>query len=195
MTSGHGNLSSDLLALAKAGDPKAVTAIISSYLPTAGLLAERLLYAEKEDMVQEGLISLLAAIETFDDSAGATFSTYASRCMKNAMLTAQKKSFAKKRTGTKLSLSDLDETLTSGDDLDPQQIVVQKETLDGLIKLVDGILSKFERTVLALYLQGHSYSSISSRLDKPEKSVDNALQRVRNKLKHAQDELLNNSGE
>jgi len=176
-----------MLALAKQGDEKAMTDLVQMYLPKADMLAHHLLHAEKDDLVQEALISLLSAIAAFNDTVGVTFETYAMVCMKNAMLAAQKKSLAKKRFGTKLSLSDLDEqALTSGDDFDPQQIVVQMETLDGLIKLADKALSKYERTVLGLYLQGYSYSDISSRLDKPEKSVDNALQRVRKKLKNAQ---------
>ena len=181
------NLLQDMLLSAKQGDEKAMSEVVKMYLPKADMLAHHLLYAEKEDMVQEGLISLVSAIATFDASVGVSFETYAMACMKNAMLTAQKKALAKKRSGTKLSLSDLDEqTLTSGDDFDPQQIVMQMETLDGLIKLVDKTLSKYERSVLALHLKGYSYSDISSRLDKPEKSIDNALQRVRKQLKNAQ---------
>ena len=176
----------ELLVLAKQGDETAVEAIVDLFTRRANALANRLLYSEKEDMVQEGLISLLSAIESFDSGAGVAFNTYATRCMQNAMLTVQKKSYAQKRSGTKLSLSDLDEeSLTSGDDFDPQQIVTRREAYEGLIKLVDGTLSGYERTVLSLHLQGYSYSDISSRLNKPQKSVDNALQRVRKKLKSA----------
>ena len=69
----------DLLVLAKQGDEAAVNTIVDSFVRRANALANRLLYSEKEDMVQEGLISLLSAIESFDSEAGVAFDTYATR--------------------------------------------------------------------------------------------------------------------
>ena len=137
-----------------------------------------------DDLVQEGLIGLFNALETFDSSRGTSFSTYAATCINNCIATAIKKAARKKHLPLSgyLSLSEDDETtLISG--YTPEDIAIANEEYTALQNKINDDLSDFERDVLALYLEGYDYVAVADRLAVAPKSVDNALQRARNKLK------------
>ena len=142
---------------------------------------------EKEDLIQEGMIAFLAAVSQYNEQSNAKFSTYSAQCMRNAMLTAQKKAMAKKRSGDSISLDLVEgENFLPAENSDPQQIFAGREALSNLRELLNTALSNYERKALLMYLSGDSYRQIADKLNKTEKSVENALGRARKKLIHAQ---------
>ena len=134
-----------------------------------------------EMIMQEGLLALLSAVHTYSVGGEASFKTYATVCIRNRMISVLRRAVGGKSVRTqdtvplesKLSASDL--TVEEHQDL--------REECENLLRRVDTKLSQNERTVLYLFLSGLSYREIAERLGKTPKSVDNALQRVRHKLK------------
>lgn len=133
---------------------------------------------ESDDLVQEGLIGLLSAIRSYDESRGASFETFAYICITNRMKSAI--SLAKKRTDT----VSLDESQESPDvKADPQEIVLSDDAAEKWFENAVKKLSALEEKVLKLYLSGYSYRQIAAAVDASEKTVDNALCRAKNKLR------------
>lgn len=186
----------ELVARCRADDESAVDELISRYGHIVRYLARPYFLAggDAEDLVQEGMIGLLKAIRTFDDSHDASFKTYASTCIKSKLLTALKNAHRKKHSPLNqyISLeapffdSCPDQTVLPqfrlGSTGDPEEHVIDNEALEELSQTLNGILSGFEAKTLALYLEGRSYQEISKITSKPQKSVDNAVQRIRRKL-------------
>ena len=143
---------------------------------------------DSEDLIQEGMLGLLAAIRTFDPAKGVKFSTYAESCIKRRIYSAIRKASGYKHTPlnnyTSLESPRLDESNTSSaySLRDPEDFVIARESAGEVTKLLYGALSRFESGVLELYLEGMSYDEMAARLSKPNKSVDNAVQRIRKKL-------------
>ena len=146
-----------------------------------------------EDLIQEGMLGLLAAIRTFDPEKNVKFSTYAEFCIKRRIYSAIRTASGYKHTplNNYISLESprLDESNTSSYFLrNPEDFVIARESAGEVAGLLYGALSRFESGVLELYLQGMSYAEMAARLGKPNKSVDNAVQRIRKKLA----QILNN---
>ena len=139
---------------------------------------------EKDDLVQEGLIGLFKAINSYDKLLGTAFSTYAITCINNCINTAVKQAARKKHLplNSYLSLSNED-GIELRDTYSLEDVAISKEEYDSLQKKINDDLSEFEKDVLALYLRGYDYTALAERLDTTAKSVDNALQRARKKLK------------
>ncbi|MEA4911816.1 MAG: sigma-70 family RNA polymerase sigma factor [Oscillospiraceae bacterium] len=139
---------------------------------------------ESDDLVQEGLIGLFQALETYDDTQDASFSTYAITCINNGMNAALRKAARKKQQPLRgyysLSAQDAD---TLPDAASVEELAIAKEAYAAVQQKIRDHLSDFERDVLALYLLGYDYNALAARLDTTPKSVDNALQRARKKLK------------
>lgn len=147
--------------------------------------------ADVEDLLQEGDIGLFKAIQAFNGTS--TFKCFAYLCIKNSVFSAIKKSNSNKNKplNNYISFSGLD-----GSDADKSEIVIDagfdpetgyinKETERELEIEIKKHLSSLEYKILSKYLQGYSYQEIGKELSKPQKSVDNALQRIRKKLKTA----------
>ena len=133
---------------------------------------------EADDLVQEGLIGLLSAIRSYDESRGASFETFAYVCITNRMKSAV--SLAVKRT----EMVSLDENQESPDiKADPQEIVLSDDVAERWLEAAVKKLSVLEAKVLRLYLSGHSYRQIAGAVNASEKTVDNALCRAKNKLR------------
>jgi len=190
----HGALMSDdeLVLLVKGGDPSAFTALSDRYLPALQSRAGR--YAnvagiDMEDFLQEGLFALFRAAKGFDPETGARFSTYAITCINNSMTDAIKAHMKNLRRSSHLCIEDLDHrTLSEAMAANPQAHSVEDTYLDQehstLRTLqIENLLSDFEQRVLKLYLRGLTYQQISVILSTATKAVDNALQRVRRKLR------------
>ena len=138
---------------------------------------------EAEDLVQEGLIGLLKAIRLYDGSQSA-FPTFAYLCVGSTMAAAAKTALSQKSrplsdysTLEALEVSSLEQTIS------PEEEIIIAEQLAELEEKIQTRLSGFEQQALTLYLSGHSYTEISQLLHTPLKAVDNALQRVRRKLR------------
>ena len=139
---------------------------------------------EADDLVQEGLIGLHNAVLTFDEGGGASFRTYADVCIRNRMISSLRRSgYGRDRmNGTVASIEEVEE-LESPPESDPLNAVILKEDLNALEGYLREQLSPAESRVLDLYLSGLSYEEIAKRLGITRKSCDNAMQRVRKKLR------------
>ena len=142
---------------------------------------------DNEDLIQEGMIGLLHAIRSFDTERDTSLKTYAERCIKSRVYSAIRSASRFKHRPLNDSISiespgfDEVQTLSSDISRDPEELVITRELTDELRSKLTDTLSKFEKEVLDLYLDGLSYSDIAEVLSKPEKSVDNAVQRIRKK--------------
>ena len=156
-----------------------------------------ILGADRDDLIQEGMIGLFKAVRDYDCGRDASFSTFAELCISRQMYSAIKSLARKKHTplnsyisiyasredselGTQTSL---EEILEADPNFVPEQYVIDKENLQDLEDEIERQLSDLERQVLDLYITGMSIKEISAVLGRDEKSTDNAMQRIRNKLK------------
>lgn len=135
---------------------------------------------DREDFVQEGIIALYRAAMNYDFSS-ASFSTFATTCIENAVKTVAKRNVRKGNIPENLlsSLDDVD--VPSSVSLENQ--VIEKETVLALFSEIKSVLSDFEYNVFTAYLTYYDYGIISEKLNVSVKSVNNALCRIRSKLK------------
>jgi len=177
-----------LAVLAHNGDDPAVTQLLSRMIPAARALAAK--YAgdpeERADLTQEAMFGLLSAIHCYDESAGASFKTFAALCMKRRMITAVKAAKGRKHIplSNYISLSGKDDIIEAADNgANPEDVLIAREDVARITGLFRKNLSGFEQDILRLYLSGRSYEQIAVRLGCDAKSVDNAIQRIRRKLR------------
>jgi len=150
--------------------------------------------ADKEDLIQEGMIGLFKAIRDFNGEKTASFSGFAELCVKRQIITAVKTATRQKHMplNSYVSLSNpmyegdsegiLAEVLPGGAETDPEHLFISKENAEFLTEKMNQVLSPLEKSVLAFYVEGKSYQEIAQLMDKPPKSIDNALQRMKKKL-------------
>lgn len=151
--------------------------------------------AEHEDLIQEGTIGLLYAIRTFEPESNTAFVTYAYRCIENRLLSAVRSAVRQKNRAMNESVSlnaimdtsFADSFAYDNINSDPELLVMSKENLAEIEKQISSMLSDNDNTVLRLYLEGHSYREIAAQLGKDIKFTDNAVQRIRKKLRRAID--------
>ena len=164
-----------------------LSSVIDIFLPYIKKRASRLIAAglDSDDFIQEGLIGLHYAILNYRPDGAASFSTYAITCIDNRLNSALRSAARKKNlplSGYK-SLSESEEFDDfSANSESPEDMAIIKEEFRLLIDKIEKSLSRFEKDVLNLYLEGYSYLSIAELLRTTPKSVDNALQRARRKL-------------
>ena len=186
----YANLTDEELVLLAKTDEVALERLIERFKPMINAQARSyFLYSgDIDDLVQEGMIGVFKAITSFNGSI--SFKSYAFTCIKNNIITAVKKSNTLKNQplNNYLSLSgndgdDADKTLLISDKKsDPEKNYIEMEDEKELKRKIKETLSAFENEILILYLQGFSYADISKRTGKKEKSIDNAVQRIRKKL-------------
>jgi RNA polymerase sporulation-specific sigma factor len=159
-----------------------------------------ILGADNDDLIQEGMIGLFKAIRDYDSGRDASFYTFADLCISRQIYKAVQASNREKHAplNTYVSLY----TNMTGDQNDeapiellnlleseafdnPEQIVIDQENVANIEAIIDKELSSFEKQVLDLYITGMSYSQIAKVLSRDEKSTDNALQRLKAKLRKA----------
>ena len=152
--------------------------------------------AEAEDLIQEGMIGLFKAIRDFDEEKEASFRTFANICIVNNMVSAVKASNCKKHQPLNQGISlnadspdgedgglSLIEELTDTKSRNPEDMLIDRENVEILQSEIDSALSEYEKRVLTLYLGGMDYTEIAATLMKSDKSIDNALQRIKGKIK------------
>lgn len=150
--------------------------------------------AEREDMIQEGMIGLYKAVQNFEGDKQSSFKSFANMCIERQMITAIKTSNRQKHMPLNgyLSLnSSAGEEDEEGKDLmdifnanlieDPLETITKKEYYKNIENTIDKSLSEFEKQVLKRFINGESYEQIATKLDTQAKSVDNAIQRIRKK--------------
>lgn len=184
-----------LLMKIKSGDNEALESLINKYKNFVRSKAKTyfLIGADKEDIVQEGMIGLFKAIRDFKDDKLVSFKSFAEICVTRQIITAIKAATRQKHMplNSYVSLNKpvyeedgertLMETINHDSVSDPEQLFISKEEINQIEGKINEALSPFELEVLYSYLQGKSYQEIATILNKEVKSVDNALQRVKKK--------------
>lgn len=173
-----------LLEEIQGGNPTATDDLIIKYRPIVEAIAMRYINSplEKDDLVQEGMIGLLAAIKSYSSDKGAKFTTYASRCINNSVQTALNK-FSRMKDIPQSSIVALEEDFFDNKVvLSAEDEFLAKESVSSLTDALYEELSKFENEVLRLHIVGCSYNEIANKLGKNPKAIDNAMQRIRKKL-------------
>ena len=184
-----------LISLIKADDKYALDFIIDKYKGLVNMKVSKyfIIGAEKEDIIQEGMIGLFKAIQGFDNTKQNSFKTFANMCIERQLITAIKTSNRQKHMPLNgyLSLNtaayedDEDTTVLEVFDShqteDPLDTITKKEYYKRVEDAIDKNLSDFEKQVLARFIKGESYVTIAEKLDTPVKSIDNAIQRIRKK--------------
>lgn len=158
-----------------------------------------ILGADREDLIQEGMIGLFKAIRDYDIGRDASFATFADLCVARQMYTAVQAAGRKKHAPLNSYVSlyagngsdkteeekELLDSLVSRDEQNPEELLIDRENVERIEKAIESELSSFERQVLDLYLTGMKYTEIARVLGKDDKSTDNALQRCRSKIRKA----------
>ena len=147
-------------------------------LVTACARSFYLVGAEESDLIQEGLIGLLGAIRSYDTEKETEFPAYARICIRRRMISAVRAAAGEKNAPLNDALP-LSQLLKDAEN--PETAYLGKERMEDLLASLRTQLSKFEQQVLALYLEGYSGREIALRLQRPAKSADNAIQRIRTK--------------
>lgn len=144
-----------------------------------------ILGGDKEDIRQEGRIGLLNAIRDFDFGRDASFATFANLCVRRQVLTAISKGGAKKSVPLNSYISIYAEDFQEEGSINPEELVLDKESVSLLEATFEKELSSFEKEVLELKLMGYDYQDIALIMGKTPKSIDNALQRMKKKIGEA----------
>ena len=146
-----------------------------------------LLGGENEDLIQEGMIGLFKAVRDFQTDKEASFATFARVCIDRQIYSAIQNSNRQKHQplNSYVSLNQEDESspIWELSVENPESIIIDQETTEDLRKRISDYLSPMENKVLDLYLKGKGYVEIGGILNKSPKSVDNALQRIRSKIR------------
>ena len=188
----------ELIKDIKNGDKSALDYLISKYKDLVESKVNKyfIIGAEKEDIIQEGLIGLYKAIKDYKGDKQNSFKSFANLCIERQLITAIKSSNRQKHMplNSYLSLNmsvynnedennetELLEVFNSNVVEDPLDTITKKEYYSDVENVIDTSLSSFEKKVLSRYIQGESYVQIAQKLDAPVKSVDNAIQRIRKK--------------
>ena len=169
-----------LVVLARENNEEAFTRLVSRCSGMLKSLSAKYCrdLSESEDLVQEGLLGLLSAVQTYRSSSEVAFRTYAYACARNRMVSA-----LRRRSGEQVqSLEEEDELPDLIGGTDPASLVVRQEEAEQLNKRLRDGLSSLEYRVLMARLSGYSYREIANCLNITEKAVDNAHQRLRRKL-------------
>ena len=175
-------ISPELLAAAKSGNTAAQNEIILKFNPLLVRFSSRyfIIGGDKEDLLQEARIGLHKAIWNYDPQKNSEFLPYAKTCIHNHIISAINEAAAQKHAALNKSV-DLDSaTFFSYDS--PIDLFIIREQLSAVLAGVETRLSDMERKVLFFYLDGMSYKKIANQLQISEKSVSNALCRIRSKL-------------
>ncbi len=171
------SVDADLLLAAKNGDGQAFSELAAKYSPLIGAAVEkyrRMCGESTDDLHQEALLAFYRAVKTYDtEKKGVTFGLYAKICINNRMISILRRAGAENRRKAAVSLMKTSARTT--DRYFP--------ALDGVSEMMDRLLTKYEKKVLIMYIEGKSYKDIALTLGRNEKSVDNALFRARSKLR------------
>ncbi len=183
----------ELVLLAQSGDEEAQEFLLDKYkfLVRAKSRAYFLIGADNEDIIQEGMIGLFKAVRDYKSDKEASFYSFAQLCITRQLSSALEASNRKKHmplnTYISFSQSDSDgtefEEMLQDDIASPEQLLIEKEKFKEFKEQLWNKLSNMEKKVLQLYLEGNNYTSIAHMLGKSDKSIDNALSRIRQKLK------------
>lgn len=186
----------ELVLALRQGDNSALDFLMNKYGSLVRQRARRyfLIGADREDIVQEGMIGLFKATRDYNPDKQSSFKCFADLCITRQIITAIKAATRQKHAPLNSYVSLHKPLFEDGYDVtlldviskdvisNPEDIFINREQYDDIGLKIEECLSKFECSVLALYLRGKSYQEISAILGKHPKSVDNALQRIKRKI-------------
>ena len=186
----------DIVLKASKGDKIALEYIIKKYKNFVKAKAKSyfLIGADKEDIIQEGMIGLYKAVRDFDASKTNSFKGFADICITRQIITAIKTATRQKHIplNSYISLNkpvydeeserSLLDIIATSIVTDPEELIISKEELKHIESKMNELLSDLELQVVEYYLNGKSYQYIADKLKRDVKSIDNALQRVKRKL-------------
>ena len=191
-----GKTDEELIRQMRAGDKEIVDYLMVKYKNQVRKKANAffLIGADNDDLIQEGMIGLFKAIRDYQEEKEVSFYHFAELCISRQMYTAMEASQRKKHAPLnsyvslyeetneegKMPLSEVLQSLTDGN---PEDLVIDRENVLAFQEKINERLSKMERQVLVLTLQGLDYQQIAEIMEKPAKSIDNALQRIKGKLR------------
>ena len=184
----------ELLVLqCRQGDRAALDVIMEKYKPLVIKKARSmfLIGGETEDLIQEGMIGLFKAVQDFNPEKEASFYCFSKLCIDRQIYSAVTSAGRKKHSPLNgyVSLSDASElereeqwNQASVPSISPEEAIIDRERMEIIREKLDERLSPMELTVMQLFLEGYSYAQMAERLGKKQKSVDNALRRIKAKL-------------
>lgn len=180
----------DLIIQAKTGNSEAIDDILKKYKHLVSAISRKyyLLGGDRDDLVQEGMIGLFKAINTFDFEKNDNFKTFAMRIVEREIISAIRRENANKNRVLDESMLLDDVELLHGDNY-PERDVLTEESYRELSDQIYKSLSTFEIKVVKLFLKGYAYTDIAKFLNKTPKSIDNALTRIKSKLKYLKERL------
>lgn len=184
----------ELLSYIAEGNEDANNIIIKKYEPLINKIAVKMLpYCksnglDKNDLIQEGMIGLNHAIDRYQEQENTLFYTYAKTCIERKIISAVICSNRNKNKilNESISYDDDDKSLLNilkDTSLNPEEVIIDIESEERFIEKIKGILTDFEEQVFELLITGLKYKEISEILEKDEKSIDNAIQRIKSKIK------------
>lgn len=193
----------ELICCIRSGDRAAGDVLMERYkgMVLGKARSMYILGGDSDDLIQEGMIGLYKAMRDYDDSREASFKTFASLCVSRQLYTAVRASARNKhlplntaisldspvdtgaRSEDNMGTAELANTLVSDSGFNPEDSLIENESLSLLREKIEKRLSPLEKQVLELYLEGMSYAQIAQTLSIDRKAADNALQRIRAKLR------------
>ena len=185
----------ELVTSARNGNEEALECLFNKYRDLVNMKVSKyfIIGAEREDIVQEGMIGLYKAVKNYENDKQNSFKSFANLCIERQLITAIKTSNRQKHMPLNSSLSlntqayeneedvSLIEMFNSKTAEDPLDTITKKEYYELVGNKIDEHLSDFEKKVLTRFAAGESYVKIAEKLDSPVKSIDNAIQRIRKK--------------
>lgn len=181
-----------LIYKAKAGDTLALDTIFANYKQFVTSISRKyyLVCGDLEDLVIEGMMGLYKAILSYDETKNDNFKAYAYTIILREILGAIRHDNTNnnKMFSDMMFLDDEDGIQFTGDELNPEDDFLQNEKVKEMLQSIKSRLSGFENKVFELYLAGFNYHDIAQKLDKTDKSIDNALNRIKNKLQYLKGE-------
>lgn len=174
-----------LVALSKQGDSSAFSVLSERYFPAAGYHASRFCsaWAEKEDLIQEGMLGFISAVYAYNEKNGASFSTFANLCIKNRIISFVRTLSSKKQIPAGLVVSLDEQANFISEKSTPEESLISQQEAEKIYLLIKNVLTEKERCIFLLFLGGMTYEQIARKADCTIKSVDGTLQRVRKKLR------------
>lgn len=187
----------EMIVRIREGEKSLTDVIMDKYKDMVRIKAKSMyiLGAEPEDLIQEGMIGLFKALQDYDIGRDASFSTFAQLCVSRQMFNAVQASQRQKHIPLNSYISlygnneegednaSIIENVASSKDVNPEDMVIDKENVETIEKAIGDMLSEKEKQVLDLSMTGMGYVEIAKVLGLDEKSTDNALQRARTKVK------------
>lgn len=193
----------ELLQRAQAQDSDAIEFLMQKYKGVVRKKARSLymIGGDRDDLTQEGMIGLFKAIRDYKQEKDASFSTFAELCISRQLYSAIKSSNRLKNLplNSYISIYSSAYTLESGEEegnfiidqfldpmeLSPEEILINRETAESAKERLYQLLSKMERDVFEMYMEGLTYQEIAQKLNKEPKAIDNAMQRIKSKVNQA----------